>query len=350
MSTITFRNGRKVGKEQPPYIIAELNTSHFGKVDLAKEMIESAKKIGADCVKFQSWTDETLYSKSYYEANPIAQRFVKRYSLSEEELSELVDYCSNIGIDFASTPYSEREVDFLVDHTNAPFIKIASMELNNLPFLKYIGAKNVPVILSTGMGTMEEIARAVNAIKQSGNAQIVIFHCISIYPAASEITNLRNIITLKERFPNCVIGFSDHSIGPELAPTSLALGARVIEKHFTLDQSKIGMDNQMAIECDEFKNMVTYCHNVAMALGVKERVLTEKEIQQRKNMRRSVVSTTHLPVGHILTHNDVTLKRPGTGIKPEELDSLIGCEVTRAIEADTLLSKESLNTNHVLQV
>ena len=137
------------------------------------------------------------------------------------------------------------------------------MELNNLPFLKYIGAKNVPVILSTGMGNMEEIARAVNAIKQSGNAQIVIFHCISIYPAASEITNLRNIITLKERFPNCVIGFSDHSIGPELAPTSLALGARVIEKHFTLDQSKIGMDNQMAIECDEFKNKITGIYDQA---------------------------------------------------------------------------------------
>ena len=349
MSTITLRNGRKVGKEQPPYIIAELNTSHFGKVDLAKQMIKSAKNIGADCVKFQSWTDDTLYSKSYYKANPIAKRFVKRYSLSEEELSELVNYCTELGIDFASTPYSEREVDFLIDNTNAPFIKIASMELNNLPFLRYIGAKNVPIILSTGMGTMEEIAHAVNAIEQSGNTQIIIFHCISIYPAAPEITNLRNITTLIDRFPNYVIGFSDHSTATELAPTSLALGAGVIEKHFTLDQSKIGMDNQIAIECDEFKTMVTFCHNIAKALGVKKRVLTEKEIQQRKNMRRSVVSTRRLSVGHILTHADVTLKRPGTGIKPEELDTLIGCEVKKAVEADTLLTKESLIKNHVLQ-
>jgi N-acetylneuraminate synthase len=197
MSTITFRNGRKVGEGEAPYIIAELNTSHFGKVDLAKEMIQSAKEIGADCVKFQSWTDETLYSKSYYDANPIAQRFVKRYSLSEDELGELVEYCGEIGIDFSSTPYSENEVDFLVEKTDAPFIKIASMELNNLPFLKYIGSKGMPVILSTGMGSMEEIERAVQTIESTGNTQIVILHCISIYPADPEITNLRNITSLK---------------------------------------------------------------------------------------------------------------------------------------------------------
>lgn len=349
MSNIIFRNGKSVGEGAAPYIIAELNTSHFGKVEVAKEMILSAKNIGADCVKFQSWTDETLYSKSYYEANPIAQRFVKRYSLSEEELSELVEYCKEVDIDFSSTPYSENEVDFLVENTIAPFIKIASMELNNLPFLKYIGSKGVPVILSTGMGTFEEIEQAVSTLEESGNNQIVILHCISIYPAEPEITNLRNITKLKERFPEYVIGFSDHSVGPELAAASIAMGSSVIEKHFTLDQSKIGMDNQMAMETESFEEMVTYCHRVSNALGSYDRVLTDQEIEQRKNMRRSVVSTRELPKGHILIRSDLTLKRPGTGIQPEALDSLIGCEVNEDIEADTLIKAETIITNHVLQ-
>ncbi len=325
-----------------PYVIAELNTSHFGKVDVAKEMIRTAKEIGADCVKFQSWTDETLYSKSYYEENPIAQRFVKRYSLKEEELAGLVEYCSEIGIDFSSTPYSEKEVDFLVDQENVPFIKIASMELNNHPFLKYIGAKGVPIILSTGMGSMEEIEKAVETLESTGNTQIVILHCVSIYPADPSITNLRNITSLKEKFPNYVIGFSDHSIGPELAPASVALGAGVIEKHFTLDQSKIGMDNQMAMEADDFGKMIKYCHSVSVAMGSAERILIEEEINQKKNMRRSVVTARTLCSGHILSEEDLTLKRPGTGIQPEELDSLIGRELKEDLEADILLKPEAM--------
>lgn len=343
MSVISFRNGRNVGLNEKPYIIAEVNTSHFGKVEIAKEMICMAKEIGADCVKFQSWTDDTLYSKSYYDANPIAQRFVKRYSLSEEAFTKIVDYCSEIGIDFSSTPYSENEVDFLVDKTNAPFIKIASMELNNLPFLDYIGRKGVPIILSTGMGTLEEIEKAVSTIENTGNRQIVILHCISIYPATPEITNLRNITTLKERFPNYVIGFSDHSMGPELAAASIALGAGVIEKHFTLDQSKIGMDNQMAMETDGFETMIQFCHNVASAMGSSERILTEKELEQRKNMRRSIVTAQHLTAGHTLTEADLTFKRPGTGIQPEDLNSLIGRTITKDIEADILLQPEVLS-------
>lgn len=342
MRTVTFRNGKKVGDGEAPYIIAELNTSHFGKVELAKEMICRAREIGADCVKFQSWTDDTLYSKSYYDANPIAQRFVKRYALSEEALSEVVNYCAEIGIDFSSTPYSESEVDFLADKTDAPFIKIASMELNNLPFLEYIGNRGVPIILSTGMGTMDEIERAVATIEATGNDQLVILHCVSIYPAEPEITNLHNISTLKKKFPQHMIGFSDHSIGPELASASVALGAAVIEKHFTLDQSKIGMDNQMAMETKDFKTMVKFCHNVSKAMGSADRVLTDQEIAQRKNMRRSIVTARELTIGDTIQARDLALKRPGTGLQPEELSTLIGKTVKKDLEADILLQPEVL--------
>lgn len=200
----------------------------------------------------------------------------------------------------------------------------------------------MPVILSTGMGSMEEIERAVQTIESTGNTQIVILHCISIYPADPEITNLRNITSLKELFLSYVVGFSDHSIGPELASASIAMGAAVIEKHFTLDQSKIGMDNQIAMETDDFGLMVKYCHNVSKALGSRERVLTEAEIEQRKNMRRSVVTSRPLSSGHVLSQDDLTLKRPGTGIQPEEIEALIGRELVDDLEADILIQPEAI--------
>lgn len=339
MKTVKLRNNRTVGTNHKPYFIAELNTSHFGELSIAKDMIKTAKEIGCDCVKFQSWTDETLYSKSFYEENSIAKRFIQKYSLSEDELTSLLAYCDEINIDFASTPYSKSEVDFLVDKTSAPFIKVASMDLNNLLYLEYIGKKSIPIILSTGMGTFEEVERAVQTIEKTGNKDIIILHCVSIYPASTSILNLNNIKTLHEIFEDYPIGYSDHSVGVEMAPISIALGASVIEKHFTLDKSKIGMDNQMAMEPDEFKRMIDYCLNVYEALGEKKRVLSKSEVEQRSKMRRSIIFSKSLKKGSKIKEEDLDMKRPGTGIPPDQIDDIIGKTLIEDVEEDTLVHK-----------
>lgn len=341
MSKCKLNNGIIVGDYKRPYVIAEVNSSHNGNVEVAKKMIDAAKEAGCDCVKFQSWSSESLYSKSYYKENPIAKRFVDKFSMSEEELLSIIEYCRNVGIDFSSTPYSEREVDFLAEQ-NVPFIKIASMELNNPSFLKYIASKGIPVVLSTGMGEYEEVKNAVRTIEDSGNNQIILLHCVSIYPAEPLTINLNNILGLREMFPDYPIGFSDHTLGDSVAIAAAALGAAVIEKHITLDKSKIGMDNQMAMEPDDLKQLVEKCRLIQNAIGSKERIVLPEEYEQRKNMRRSIVAACDLKSGQIININDLYAKRPGTGIAPNRISEIIGRTVNRDIGKDELILEEDL--------
>ena len=340
MPSITLKNSIRIGEGNPPYFVAELNSSHYGSVETAKQMIDAAADCGCNCVKFQSWSSETLYSRTYFRANPIAERFVKKFSMSVDQLSELAEYCKNAGVDFSSTPYSREEVDFLADKIGAPFIKIASMELNNYPFLEYIAKKGTPIVLSTGMGTEEEVCRAVETIEKAGNHDICLLHCISNYPPEISEINLLNIVGLQEKFPNYPVGFSDHSSGTEMAAAAVALGACLIEKHLTLDKTKIGMDNQMATEPDEMKLMVQQCHNVRTALGSKERTVLDAELEQRKNMRRSLIYTRDMEAGEVITEVDIDAKRPGTGFPPEDMPKYIGRTVTRHVERDTLIVRE----------
>lgn len=331
-----------IGENCKPYIIAEMNTSHFGNMETAKLMIKEAKNVGCDCVKFQSWSADTLYSKTYYDENPIAKRIFNKFSMNESQLLEAANFCKEVGIDFSSTPYSKQEVDFLLDKCNAAFIKIASMELNNYPFLEYIAKKDSPIILSTGMGDFEEIKKAVKTIENAGNSKVCILHCISIYPCETETINLNNIIGLREEFPNYLIGYSDHSIGSEIATASIALGACVVEKHFTLDKTKIGMDNQMASEPDEMSELITNCHNVKIALGGKKRKVLAGEIEQRKNMRRSLIFNKDLEAGSTISYNDIDAKRPGTGIPPEKINDLVGKILKNDVVGDTLIKKSDI--------
>ena len=342
MSTIKLNDSSELNNFGVPYIIAEMNTSHFGKIELAKEMIDEAKKSGCNCVKFQSWTTGSLYSKTYYDENPIAKRFVKGFSFSEEELKELSDYSNDSGISFSSTPYSKQEVDFLVDICKVPFVKVASMDINNHIFLEYIGNKGVPIILSTGMGDIEEISKAVKVIESTGNKNICILHCISIYPPELSTIGLNNIVGLREELPNYPIGFSDHSIGIEVPIASIALGSCLIEKHFTLDKSKIGMDNQVATEPAEMKQLVDSCQNIQIALGSTKRVVLEKELEKRKEMRRSVVTRRDLKVGEIISLSDLDVKRPGIGVSADKIFELVGKKVLRDIENDTLIFEDDL--------
>lgn len=341
MALCELQDGKIVGDYKNPYLIAEVNSSHNGDVNVAKKMIEAAKEAGCDCVKFQSWSASSLYSKTYYKENPIAKRFVDKFSLSPEQLADMADYCKQVGIGFSSTPYSKSEVDFLVD-IHAPFIKIASMELNNHEFLTYIASKKVPVVLSTGMGEMDEIKKAVQTIERAGNHKIILLHCVSIYPAKEDTINLNNIIGLREAFPEYPIGFSDHTLGDFIAVGATALGAAVIEKHLTLEKKKIGMDNQMAMEPDELKTLVEKCRTLHVALGEKERTVLPEEYEQRKNMRRSIVSTRDVSAGDTITKEDLDTKRPGTGLPPDRMSELVGKTAVNDIEADTIIREEDV--------
>jgi N-acetylneuraminate synthase len=327
MSSILLRNGKKIADYCTPYFVAEVNTSHFGDMSIARSMIEQAKECGCDCVKFQSWSAETLYCNSYYKENAIAKRIVTKFSLKEQQLKELAGYCGEIGIDFSSTPYSREEAEFLANSCQAPFLKIASMELNNTPYLAFLGRLGIPLILSTGMGTLEEIIHAVRAIEASGNTQIAILHCVSLYPTDSKESRLHNILGLRMEFSNYPIGYSDHSIGIEIPLAAVALGACVIEKHFTLDRTKIGMDNQMAMEPHSMKEMISACKKVQTAMGGAGRLLAEVEKAQIPKMRRSLVAKRALSAGHVITLEDLDAKRPGTGIGPNQQSEIIGKKV-----------------------
>lgn len=343
MAKVALRNSVVVGDYETPYIIAEVNSSHNGSVETAKLMVKKAREIGCSCVKFQSWSAESLYSKSYYDKNPIAKRIVEKFSLSEAELLDIANYCSEIGISFSSTPYSKEEADFLLDKCGAPFIKVASMDINNYEYLQYIAKKNVPIVLSTGMAEMDEIKKAVSTIEEAGNNKIILLHCISIYPAEPSTIHLNNILGLREAFPNYPIGFSDHTLGTEISAAATALGAAVIEKHFTLDKGKMGMDNNMAIEPDEMAKLVKDCNNVHAAMGLKERVVSEAEYEQRKKMRRSVVAEKNLTAGTVLSKEDLNVKRPGDGFPPEKIETLIGRTLKNDIKADTMLQESDLS-------
>ena len=342
MAQLKLSDGKVISDYGVPYVVAEVNSSHNGSVDTAREMIKAAKESGCDCVKFQSWSPESLYSKTYYDKNPISKRIVQKFSLTADQLLDMANYCNELGIGFSSTPYSEEEVDFLVDKCKIPFIKIASMEVNNPDFLTYIAKKGVPIILSTGMAELEEVRKAVKIIEDAGNKQICLLHCISIYPAAPETINLNNILMLRKEFPNYPIGFSDHTLGYGMACGATALGAAVIEKHITLDKTKMGMDNNMAIEPDEMKALVENCANVQAGMGSYDRVVTQAEYDQRLKMRRSVIAIKDLSAGTILTKDMLSAKRPGDGVSPDKVELLLGKKLNKNICADSLILIEDV--------
>lgn len=345
MASLELNDSVVISDYGRPYIVAELNTSHFGNIETARLMIDRVKEAGCDCVKFQSWSSDTLYSRNYYDDNPIAKRFIKKFSFSEDELKEVLEYCRACDIAFASTPYSREEVDFLLDECKVPFIKVASMDLTNLQYLKYIAESGSPIVLSTGMGDMDEIHDAINVIAKAGNSRLCILHCVSIYPTSIPKIRLNNIVGLRSEFPDYPVGFSDHSLGIEMPIAAAALGACLFEKHFTLDKEKIGMDNQMAIGFEEMTSLVSCVHNVHEALGGSERVVYPEELEQRDKMRRSVVFKRNLDKGSVLTAEDLDVKRPGTGFPPSRISDLIGASLSCDVEANSLVLESDVLIN-----
>lgn len=352
MAKIIFKNNTEIRDYGKPYIIAELGANHNGDMELAKKMIDVAKKVGCSCVKFQSWTKKSIFSKQVYKDNYFLkddyrnrkdyslEEIVEKFSVSENELFTMADYCKKIGINFASTPFSKKEVDFLVDKCHANFIKIASMDLNNYPFLEYVANKNVPIMLSTGLSELAEIDKAVRTIEKAGNHKIILLHCISIYPPDFADIHLNNIIGLRTAFPEYPIGFSDHSIGTDIPLAAVALGACVIEKHFTLDKNMFGWDHKISANPEELAELVKCCNDVNIALGSTRRIVSKAEIKKRDAFRRSIVAARDLHAGEIIKENDLDLKRPGTGIQPEMLKFLIGKKIKKEIKYDTLIKEE----------
>lgn len=335
--SIKLNDNINIGDTYRPYIVAELNTSHFGDIKIAKKMILKAKEAGCDCVKLQSWTSDTLYSEKFFTKNPISRKFFDKYSLNNIQLKELATYSKKIGISFSSTPYSEEEVDFLVKECKPAFIKVASMDLNNHFFLKFIAKQNIPIILSTGMGTAKEIENAVKVINSNGKKDICILHCVSLYPLDHNIANLKNITMLRKKFKNIPIGYSDHSIGNTLPIASIALGACLVEKHFTLDNKKIGMDNNMATEPNEMMKLTSECKISFDSLGKEKRSLSKAEFNQRKKMRRSVFTKIDIKKNEKITIEKIFLRRPGAGISADKIHRILGRKVKKNINKNSLL-------------
>lgn len=351
-NSIKLTSNKSVHNYCKPYIIAELGSNHNGDMELAKKMIHEAKKAGAHCVKFQSWSKETIFSRKKYEDNFFLkddyrerkdfslEQIVEAFSISEEQLLQMKSYADNLGIDCTSTPFSENEVDFLVDQFKTPFIKVASMDLNNYPFLEYIAKKQLPIVLSTGLSTLAEIDNAINVIEKAGNNQVILLHCVSLYPPDDKQVNLNNIETLQKLYPY-PIGFSDHTLGTTIPIASVAKGACIIEKHFTLDKDMFGWDHKVSANPDELKTIVEESNRLYNALG-SHRIQAVEDVERRSEFRRSIVTKRELTAGEVIKPEDIDFKRPGTGIKPSEAKYVIGRTVKELLRQDDIINWNDL--------
>lgn len=331
-----------------PYVIAEIGANHNGDTALAVELMQSAKEAGANCVKFQSWTKDTIFSKAKYTDNYFLmddyrdrsdytlEQIVEKFSVSQRELLELKSVADDLCIDFACTPFSYEEAQFLALNLDLPFMKIASMDVNNYPFLDFVARLGKPIILSTGLSSLAEIDRAVTVIEDAGNRALSILHCVAEYPPKDNDTNLMNIRTLQRCYPDYHVGFSDHSIGVCLPLASIAIGAKIIEKHFTLDKEMFGWDHKVSATPEELKQICVDGARIVNALG-SERIMTPESAERKLEFRRSIVTSRPIKKGHVFTHEDLTFKRPGTGIKPEFVDFIVGRAALKDIGEDELL-------------
>ncbi|MCD6513508.1 MAG: N-acetylneuraminate synthase family protein [Candidatus Odinarchaeota archaeon] len=314
-------------------------------------MIRQAAEAGADAIKFQTYKAETLasrYSPAYWDTRkePTKSQYelFKKYDkFGEEEYEELARYARKHGIYFLSTPFDERAVDFLYDLV--PAYKIASADITNIPFIKYIARKGKPIFLSTGASTIGEIEKAIRAIEEEGNEDIVLLHCILNYPTRYEDANLLMIKHLQKVFPKYLVGYSDHTLPDEsmiVLTTAYLLGARVIEKHFTFDKTLPGNDHYHAMDFHDLKRFVENIKIVRKILGKEYKNFIESEIPARRYARRSLVATRDIPKGTVLTREMLTAKRPGTGISPEFLNIVIGKKAKRDIKEDEILNWDDI--------
>ena len=323
---------RFVGSGEPVFIIAEAGINHNGDLDLAKKMIDETKKCGVDAIKFQVFKAEefvsdpnntyTYKSQGTLITEPMLEMF-KRCEFEVDGWKEIFEYCKNKDIGFFATPQNPSDLDFILSIVDMPVIKVGSDDLTNLELLGYYAKKNKPLIISAGMAYISEIEDAVNTIQNTGNMDLIVLHCVSSYPTDAEEINLRKMLTIKQAF-DVIVGFSDHTIGSAAAVGAVALGAKVIEKHFTLDKNLPGPDHWFSANPDEMRKLVDEIRFIEKALGSGIIEPTPKELEMRKIARRSIVASKDLSEGDIITGDTVDFKRPGTGLSPKFMEYIIG--------------------------
>lgn len=344
---------------QPCYVIAEAGVNHNGDAETALRLVDAAREAGADAVKFQTFRAEELASPiaitaDYQKASGIMRQYemLKALELTEAEFQRIAEHCRTVGIEFLSTPFHIEAADFLIA-LGVQRLKVPSGELTNLPFLSGLAEKGLPLILSTGMSSLDEVAEAVETIRHAGQAsgadvkqdtlakRLSILHCTSNYPADPKDSNLRAMQTMAEAF-KVPVGYSDHTAGIEIAPLARALGAEILEKHFTLDRTLPGPDHAASLEPDALAEMITRIHAVDGILGDGIKAPVANEIAMRTAARRSIVLLEDAVIGTILTEAMLGLKRPGDGLAPKLLHEMAGERLCVAKQAGDVLRETDI--------
>lgn len=330
------------------FIIAEAGVNHNGSLERALQMVDVSAEAGADAIKFQTFKAEKViartapkaeYQKATTETEETQLEMVKKLELDEGAHKKLIAHCQQRGIQFLSTPFDLDSIDLLV-RLGLSILKIPSGEITNLPYLRKLGALKKPVIMSTGMADLGEIEDALDVLTQAGTPidKITVLHCNTGYPTPLEDVNLRAMLTIKKAFPGISVGYSDHTLGIEIPIAAVATGARVVEKHFTLDKNMEGPDHRASLEPDELKAMVHAIRNIEKALGSGLKKPSPSELKNKPIARKSIVAARDIKEGEEFTEENLTVKRPGTGISPMRWDEVIGQKAGKDYNIDELIS------------
>jgi N,N'-diacetyllegionaminate synthase len=333
---------KTIGTDNPCFIIAEAGVNHNGKLSMAKKLVDTAVTAGVDAVKFQTAKAEDVvvdtvgiagYAKKNMGKNITQLAMIKKFELSYEDFTFLHDYCEKKGIIFLSTPHSIDAIDFL--DSLVPAFKIGSGDINNVPALKRVARKKKPIILGTGMSTMKEVKDAISVIRSEKNNQIIALHCTTNYPCPLKEVNLRAMTTMRDEL-DCLVGYSDHTLGMIVPLMAVSLGAVVLEKHFTLNRNFSGPDHKASMTPKELKAMVREIRKIETALGSNEKTPTKSEKKIMQLVRKSIVAKKPIKKGTLLTEQMLSIKRPGTGIPPKELKKIIGKKTRLFINKDQI--------------
>ncbi|KLO21314.1 hypothetical protein X275_09545 [Marinitoga sp. 1197] len=333
------------------YIIAEAGVNHNGDINIAYKLINAAAEAKADAIKFQTFKANkvaSIFAKmASYQKNNLKKQMrqidmIREFELNFEDFIKLKKYCDEKGIEFLSSPFDHESIDFLEELI--PYYKIPSGEIINYPYLKQIAEKNKPIIMSTGMATLGEVEKALDIIYSvNKNSEIYLLHCTTNYPTPYEEVNLKAMLTLKEAF-KLPVGYSDHTLGIEVPVAAVAMGAQIIEKHFTLDKNLRGPDHKASLEPDELEAMVKAIRNIEKALGNGIKKPNKSEIEIKKVVRKKLVAKRNIKVGEILKIEDIEIKRTNEGLEPEFLDIIIGKKLIKEINED-----EGFTWNHFME-
>lgn len=328
-------------KEQRVFIIAEAGVNHNGSLEYAKKLVDAAAEAGADAVKFQTFKAENLVCKTAEKASYQLEttdreesqfEMLKKLELSMDMHKELIEYCNQKNIQFLSTPFDIESLN-LLERLGIHCIKIPSGEITNLPYLREVGKRKKKVILSTGMSTMDEVKAAISVLNNSGAKEVSVLHCNTQYPTPMKDVNLKVIPEMKKKL-KISVGYSDHTKGIEIPIAATALGAEIIEKHFTLDRNMEGPDHKASLEPDELKAMVGAIRNIEKALGINQKQVSASEEENVKIVRKSIVAKQKIKKGTVFNQDNITVKRPGNGISPMRWDEIIGQTAVRDFEED----------------